>query len=117
MLLDRGRLGTVRILSRKAVELMTSDHLGGDIPAPAVERDPTRRGQGHGLAVSVRTAPGIAPSTGSVGEFGWGGAWGTQFWVDPQEQLVVVFMAHTPGSLRQHHRQLLGSLVTRAIED
>ena len=52
-----------------------------------------------------------------MGEFGWGGAYGTQFWVDPHEQLVVVFMAHTPGSQRLHYRQLIGSLVLQAIVD
>jgi CubicO group peptidase (beta-lactamase class C family) len=117
MLLDRGRLGTTRVLGRKSVELMTSDHLGTEITSPAVENDPTRRGGGYGLTVSVRLHPGISPYLGSVGEFGWGGAYGTQFWVDPKEQLVVVFMAHTPGSQRAHYRQLIGSLVLQAIVD
>jgi len=117
MLLDRGRLGKVRILGRKSVELMTSDHLGTEIRVPVHEDDPTRRGSGHGLTLSVRLHPGVSPYLGSVGEFGWGGAYGTQFWVDPREQLVVVFMAHTPGSQRLHYRQLIGSLVLQAIVD
>jgi CubicO group peptidase (beta-lactamase class C family) len=117
MLLDRGRLGNVRILGRKSVELMTSDHLGPDVRVPAHENDPTRRGSGYGLTMSVRVHPGISPYMGSVGEFGWGGAYGTQFWVDPKEQMVVVFMAHTPGTQRQHYRQLIGSLVLQAIVD
>jgi CubicO group peptidase (beta-lactamase class C family) len=116
MLLDRGHLGPTRILGRKSVELMTSDHLGPAIPMPAVERDPTRRGVSYGLTVSVRTEPGVSPYLGSVGEFGWGGAYGTQFWVDPHEQLVVVFMAHVPGRQRQHYRQLIGSLVLQALD-
>jgi CubicO group peptidase (beta-lactamase class C family) len=117
MLLDRGRLGKVRILGRKSVELMTSDHLGAEIPRPVLERDPTRRGTSYGLTIGVRTHAGVSPYLGSEGEFGWGGAYGTQFWVDPKEQLVVVFMAHAPGSLRQHYRQKLGSLVLQAIVD
>jgi CubicO group peptidase (beta-lactamase class C family) len=117
MLLDRGRLGGARILGRKSVELMTSDHLGPDIRNPAAENDPTRRGSGYGLTLSVRVHPGVSPFLGSVGEFGWGGAYGTQFWVDPREQLVVVLMAHTPGSQRVHFRQLIGSLVLQAIVD
>ncbi|HEY0705901.1 MAG TPA: serine hydrolase domain-containing protein, partial [Polyangia bacterium] len=117
MLLERGRLGSVRVLGRKSVELMTSDHLGTDIRNTATESDPTRRGVGYGLTVSVRTEPGVSPFLGSRGEFGWGGAYGTQFWVDPQEQLVVVFMAHTPGSQRAHYRRLIGSLVLQAIVD
>jgi CubicO group peptidase (beta-lactamase class C family) len=116
MLLDRGHLGATRILGRKSVELMTSDHLGADIRNAAAETDPTRRGSGYGLTMSVRVNPGISPYLGSVGEFGWGGAYGTQFWVDPSEQLVVVFMAHTPGTQRLHYRQLIGSLVLQAIE-
>ncbi len=117
MLLDRGRLGSVRILGRKSVELMTSDHLGTEIVNGAAQTDPTRRGRGFGLTMSVRTQPGVAPYMGSVGEFGWGGAYGTQFWVDPHEQLVVVLMAHTPGTLRPHYRQLIESLVLSAIVD
>jgi CubicO group peptidase (beta-lactamase class C family) len=115
MLLDRGRLGNVRILGKKSVELMTSDHLGPDITVPVEQSDPTRRGYGYGLTMSVRRQTGVAPYLGSEGEFGWGGAYGTQFWVDPREQLVVVFMAHTPGSQRLHYRQLIGSLVLQAI--
>src|SRR6185436_4737199 len=117
MLLDGGRLGGTRVLGRKSVELMASDHLGTEIANIAARNDPTRRGVGHGLTVAVRTAPGVSPYLGSVGEFGWGGAYGTQFWVDPREGLVVVFMAHTPGTQRLHYRQLIGSLVLQAIVD
>jgi CubicO group peptidase (beta-lactamase class C family) len=117
MLLDGGRLGPTRVLGRKSVELMTSDHLGAQILNIAARNDPTRRGVGHGLTVAVRTEPGVSPYLGSVGEFGWGGAYGTQFWVDPRERLVVVFMAHTPGTQRLHYRQLIGSLVLQAIVD
>jgi CubicO group peptidase (beta-lactamase class C family) len=117
MLLDGGRLGGTRVLGRKSVELMTSDHLGTEIANVAARNDPTRRGVGHGLTVAVRTEPGVSPYLGSVGEFGWGGAYGTQFWVDPRERLVVVFMAHTPGTQRLHYRQLIGSLVLQAIVD
>ncbi len=117
MLLDGGRLGRTRLLGRKAVELMTSDHLGEAIDNPALRIDPTRAGQGFGLTVGVRTHAGLSPFTGSVGEFGWGGANGTQFWVDPRERLVVVFMAHTPGAKRAHYRRLMSSLVNGAIAD
>jgi CubicO group peptidase (beta-lactamase class C family) len=117
MLLDGGHLGKTRILGRKSVELMASDHLGTEIDNPVTRSDPTRRGVGYGLTMSVRVAPGVSPYLGSLGEFGWGGAYGTQFWVDPKEHLVVVFMAHTPGSQREHYRQLIGSLVLQAIVD
>jgi CubicO group peptidase (beta-lactamase class C family) len=117
MLLDHGHLGQARVLGRKSVELMTSDHLGSAIANPVLDEDPTRRGVGYGLTMSVRLQPGVSPYLGSEGEFGWGGAYGTQFWVDPKEQLVVIFMAHTPGSQRAHYRQLIGSLVLQAIVD
>ncbi len=117
MLLEGGHLGATRVLGRKSVELMTSDHLGSEIENPVLTSDPTRRGVGYGLTMSVRVAPGVSPYLGSLGEFGWGGAYGTQFWVDPRERLVVVFMAHTPGSQRAHYRQLIGSLVLQAIVD
>jgi CubicO group peptidase (beta-lactamase class C family) len=54
---------------------------------------------------------------GSVGEFGWSGSSGTNWWADPQEDLAVVFMAHTPGPIRGHYRQVLKALVERAIMD
>jgi CubicO group peptidase (beta-lactamase class C family) len=117
MLLDGGHLGKTRILGRKSVELMASDHLGTEIANPVGTTDPTRRGVGYGLTMSVRVAAGVSPYLGSLGEYGWGGAYGTQFWVDPKEQLVVVFMAHTMGSQRAHYRQLIGSLVLQAIVD
>jgi CubicO group peptidase (beta-lactamase class C family) len=84
MLLDGGALDGQRLLGRKTVELMRSDHLDG-IPGP----DP---GYGFGLGFGVRTAPGVVPQPGSVGEFYWGGAYGTSFWIDPAEQLIGVFM-------------------------
>ena len=68
--------------------------------------------------MAVRNHPGVSPFLGSEGEYGWGGAYGTQFWVDPKEKLVVVFMAHTPsGKQRVHYRQLIGSLVLQALVD
>jgi CubicO group peptidase (beta-lactamase class C family) len=85
MLLEGGTLDGVRILSRKSVELMTSDALppGAAMPWP---------GDGFGLGVAVRTSRGIPPAPGSVGAFGWAGIHGTSFTVDPAERLVVVWM-------------------------
>ena len=62
-------------------------------------------------------APGISPLLGTEGDFTWGGANGTNFWVDRKEQLVVVFMAHTPGLIRLHYRKLINSLALQAIVD
>ena len=55
--------------------------------------------------------------TGSVGEFSWPGASGTNWWADPHEDLVVVFMAHSPGTIRWHYRQVINALVEQAIVD
>ena len=69
--------------------------------------DPTRADYGFGLGVAVRTTPGIARMMGSVGDFSWPGASGTNWWVDPREELVVVWMAHSPGSIRWKYRQMI----------
>jgi CubicO group peptidase (beta-lactamase class C family) len=114
MMLNRGTLDGTRLLGRKTVEYMTSDHLGpvtgaGDyLPGP---------GYGFGLGFAVRRETGLASLTGSAGDYNWGGAYGTAFWVDPKEQLVVVFMAQAPGAIRVHYRQLLKSFVLQAIDE
>jgi len=54
---------------------------------------------------------------GSVGDFSWPGASGTNWWADPKEDLAVVFMAHSPGPIRWHYRQLINALVYQAIVD
>jgi len=94
MLAGRGKLGDVRILSRKGVELMTTDHL------TASERETFGRlrsgrmfgGNSFGLGVMVQTEPAGYRGLGSVGKHGWGGAAGTWYWVDPEEDLVAVLM-------------------------
>jgi CubicO group peptidase (beta-lactamase class C family) len=115
MLLNRGSLDGARVLGRKTVEYMTADHLGpavtgaGDyLPGP---------GYGFGLGFAVRRETGLANATGTAGEYNWGGAYGTAFWVDPKEQLVVVSMTQAPGAIRVHYRQLLKTLVLQAIDD
>jgi CubicO group peptidase (beta-lactamase class C family) len=121
MLRQRGTLGTgraaVRVLSRKSVELMTAESLGPEIGNPSVALDPTRAGNGFGLTMAVRREAGLSPYLGSAGEYGWGGANGTHFWVDPHEELVVVFMAHTPGAKREYYRKLMNALVLAAVVD
>jgi len=114
MMLNRGSLDGTRLLGRKTVEYMTSDHLGtitgaGDyLPGP---------GYGFGLGFAVRRETGLANLTGTSGDYNWGGAYGTAFWVDPKEQLVVVSMTQAPGAIRVHYRQLLKSFVLQAITD
>src|SRR6185503_17320614 len=78
MLVNGGRLGGTRILSRKTVEYMTSDQLpAGTVNTIAQTGDPTRADYGFGLGVAVRTTPGVARMTGSVGDYSWSGAYGT----------------------------------------
>ena len=59
----------------------------------------------------------LGSSGGSVGSFSWPGAYGTNWWGDPKEQLAVVFMAQTPGPIRWHYRYLVSTLVNQAIVD
>jgi len=118
MLLNGGRLEGKRILSRKTVEYMLSDQLApGTVSTIATTGDPTRADYGFGLGVAVRTTPGVARLTGSVGDFSWSGAYGTTWWGDPKEQLAVVFMAQTPGPIRWHYRHIVSALVNGAITD
>ena len=116
MLLDKGTLGKTRILSKKTVEYMTTDHLtpamSNRIPATV----PTMSGFGFGLGFAVRRQDGVAGFIGTEGEYMWSGAYGTYFWVDPKEQLVVVLMSHTPGEYRGTLRPLIGALVLQAID-
>jgi len=82
MMLNSGSLNGVRILSRKTVELMTVSHTG---------KIEFRAGEGFGLGFSVCEDLGRRGTPGSVGEFGWGGAYGSTYWVDPKEDMVVVY--------------------------
>jgi CubicO group peptidase (beta-lactamase class C family) len=115
MLLNRGELDRVRILGRKTVEFMTADHLGPEIDATKLREYPNLNGYGFGLGVAVRRGAGISGVASSGGEFHWAGSTGTYFWVDPAEQLAVVFMTHAPGAIRYYHRQLVHALVSQAL--
>lgn len=121
MLLNRGSLNGVRILGTKTVEFMTSDHMGPDIDLTSLQINPPTKthtyGYGYGLGVSVRRATGLGGTIGSPGEFSWFGAQGTAFWVAPQEEMVIVYMAQTPGGIQERYRQLIPALVYQAIVD
>jgi CubicO group peptidase (beta-lactamase class C family) len=122
MLLYGGELDGTRLVSRKSVELMTHNHLWagaefGSFTAELGLSAPLPRwGQGYGLGLGVRTASGLSPAPGSVGDYYWGGASGPYFWVDPQEQLTVVFMLQELDALRRtRYRPLLRALVYQAL--
>jgi CubicO group peptidase (beta-lactamase class C family) len=116
MLANKGTLDGRRILGRKTVEYMTTDQLGPDIRNNVGLADPPRVNYGFGLGVAVRKDTGGTVMNGSPGEFAWPGASGTNFWVDPKEELVVVMMAQTPGSIRWHYRQVISALVLQALQ-
>jgi len=104
------------VLGRGTVALMTADHLPAAFNnAIADKMDPAAAGYGFGLGVAVRRQDGIAAMAGSAGDFYWSGAYGTYFWVDPKEQLAVVFMAAAPGSIRLRYRQMARNLVYQAL--
>lgn len=108
MLLNGGELDGARLLSRKTVELMTVDHLG-DVTF--------RPGEGFGLGFSIVDDLGRRGVPGSVGEFGWGGAYHSTYWVDPAEELVVVYLTQLipAGDIDDHGK--LRSLIYQAIVD
>jgi CubicO group peptidase (beta-lactamase class C family) len=112
MLLNGGVLDGTRIIGRKTLQLMASDHLG---PHVRIEGDLMPPGHGFGLGFAVRTETGIAPFAGSVGQFFWSGMAGTFFWIDPVEDLFAVFMSQGPGQ-RQYTRTLVRNLVHAALE-
>jgi CubicO group peptidase (beta-lactamase class C family) len=112
MLLNGGTLDGNRIIGRKTLELMASDHLG---PGVKVDSPLMPPGHGFGLGFAVRTQAGIAPFPGSPGQFFWSGMAGTFFWIDPKEDLFAVFMMQGPGQ-RQYTRTLLRNLVYAAVE-
>jgi CubicO group peptidase (beta-lactamase class C family) len=112
MLAEGGQYHGTRLLSRKTVELMSSDHLGG-IPGAG---DILPLGHGFGLGFAVRKDRGVATAPGSVGTFFWSGMAGTFFWIDPAEQLTAVFMMQGVGQ-REYYRNLIRNLVYAAIVD
>jgi CubicO group peptidase (beta-lactamase class C family) len=106
MLLNGGELDGVRLLGTKTVEPMTANHL-----------DDSQRiaSFGFGLGVSVRRELGAGGTQGSLGEYGWGGLAGTTFWVDPEEELIGVFMVHINPNRDIDFRNQFKNLVYQAI--
>lgn len=117
MLLNGGSLDGKRLLGRRTVSLMTSDHLGPEIVNNVGRTSVAMQGYGFGLGFAVRRGDGVAGMIGSAGDYTWAGAYGTYFTIDPKEQLVLVFMAQAPGAIRQYHRELVRALVWQSIVD
>jgi CubicO group peptidase (beta-lactamase class C family) len=112
MLLNGGTLDGARIIGRKSLQLMASDHLG---PQVKVDSPLMPAGHGFGLGFAVRTDEGMAPFPGSAGQFFWSGMAGTFFFIDPAEEMFAVFMMQGPGQ-REYLRSVLRSLVYAAVE-
>lgn len=106
MMLDEGKVGTTRLLSRKSVELMTHDQLGKIAPD-----------QGFGLGFGIEGVKSPLSEVGSVGEYEWGGFFYTAFSIDPKEQMIVIFMAqlHPSGDLTLDRQ--VKALAYQAIND
>jgi len=101
MLLNGGQWNGARLLSRKTVELMTSNAIGNLDLRNYLDGAQPLRGYGFGLGVRVRRSTGASGWLGSVGDFGWAGANGTYFWIDPKEQLIgMVLMSTRVARLR-----------------
>jgi CubicO group peptidase (beta-lactamase class C family) len=114
MLHNDGTLDGVRILSRKTLQYMHSDHLSdmpeatrtaGFLPGP---------GYGFGLGFAVRRTEGAAWTPGSPGDYNWSGLAGTYFWIDPAEKLIAIFLMQAPEQ-RGEYRQLFRNLVYAAL--
>ena len=110
MMLNGGEMGQTRILSRKSVELMTVDHISNiDFP--------WYNGVGFGLGFSILKDIGSRGTPGTVGEYGWGGAYHSTYWVDPVEELVVVYFTQLIPANGMNDHAKLRTLVYQAIID
>jgi CubicO group peptidase (beta-lactamase class C family) len=112
MLLNGGVLNGTRLVSRKTVESMTANHIG-----KLTLWDDAYRGYGFGLGFRVRMDVGQSATLGSVGEYGWGGAYGTYYWIDPKEQMVGILMIQLMPYAHLNLRPEFQNAVTQAIVD
>jgi CubicO group peptidase (beta-lactamase class C family) len=120
-LINGGELGGVRLLGPKTLRLMTSNHLPGGCDLPALSRslfsEATYNGIGFGLGFSVTMEPAKTLILGSAGEYAWGGAATTSFWIDPAEELIAIFMTQVLPSSAYPLRRELRTMVYAAITE
>ena len=121
MLLNGGEYEGTRILGRKTVELMTSNHMphNGDLASmgQSVFSESTYEGIGFGLGFSVMIDPPTAQILGSKGEFAWGGAASTYFFIDPEEDMLVIFLTQLMPSSAYPIRRVMRVLAYQSIID
>jgi CubicO group peptidase (beta-lactamase class C family) len=116
-LLDDGAGRSRRLLGRKTVELMTSNHLDSDIASIAVSGWALEyHGEGFGLGFAVSLDPAKMQRSGSVGEYNWGGAATTIFWIDPAEELIAIMLTQVMPSMSDRLRPELMALVYAALD-
>jgi CubicO group peptidase (beta-lactamase class C family) len=120
-LINGGELGGVRLLGPKTLQLMTSNHLPGGLDLPGMSRslfsEATYNGIGFGLGFAVTMEPAKTLIPGSPGEYNWGGAATTSFWIDPAEELITIFMTQVLPSSAYPLRRELRTLVYSAITE
>ena len=124
MILNGGELYGKKIISRKSLELMVSNHLPDQTNFPAstlyewgtAMPSPSHFGTGFGLGFQVRLEAGRNPLPGSVGDLTWMGVWGTSFVIDPKEKLILILLTQQPNKLKEHHR-LLRQMVYSLLEN
>lgn len=120
MVLNGGTLEGVRILGRKTVEYMTTNHLpdNKDMASMSVStyEQVAPEGSGFGLGFSVILSPVDAGVIGSTGEYSWGGAASTAFWIDPEEDMVVIFLTQFMPSGLFNFRGQLKTIIYPALQ-
>jgi CubicO group peptidase (beta-lactamase class C family) len=121
MLIQGGELDGVRLLSPKTIQLMTANHLPGgrDLPSMSIalfsEAGYNGIGFGLGFSTTINAAETLMP--GSLGDYSWGGAASTYFWIDPREELICIFMTQLLPSTTYNVRRELRTLVYSAITE
>lgn len=113
MLCNNGEFGGERILSRKTIDLMATNHLNGVQQTDYIW--PHHAGYGYGLGVRVMTDPAKGGCNGSIGEFGWSGMLGTWMMIDRNEDLSVTYMQQLQPSLEEFHAPRIRSVVYGAL--
>lgn len=120
-LLNGGRLGGARLLSPKTMALMTSNHLPGGRDLTEMSKslfsEASYAGVGFGLGFSVTLDPAKTLIPGSQGEYAWGGAASTAFWIDPREELIAIFMTQLLPSSAYPIRRELRSMIYASINE
>jgi CubicO group peptidase (beta-lactamase class C family) len=119
MLRRKGELDGERLLGRKTIEFMTTNHLSGDLAdmGQPTFNETTYEGIGFGLGFSVMLDPAKARLMGTPGEYAWGGYASTAFWIDPQEDMTVIFLTQLIPSSAYPIRRELRILTYQALVD